>query len=146
MTTADPTPDIGRDLAILAARAADSKQGTDIVVLDVAPVLAICEYFVVCSAGNTRLVAAIAAEIEEQSWLGMDRKVVATEGMTERRWVLLDYGDVVVHIFLDTERDYYRLDRLYGDVPRIDWTESVAPASGSPAVASSVAPAQTALD
>lgn len=133
----DPIDDLetSRELAVLIARAADEKKAEDVVVLDVHAVLAICDYFVLCSAGNPRLVGAIAEEIEEQTWLGTDRKPISVEGLDERRWVLLDYGDVVVHVFLDVERDYYRLDRLYGDVARIGWNPGVSPSPSDDAAA-----------
>jgi ribosome-associated protein len=109
------------DLAIAAATAADDKGASDVVILDVSGILGICDCFVIASARNTRLVAAVAEEIEEQLWLGHDIKPASTEGLDARRWVLMDYGDVIVHVFLDEERAYYRLERLYGDAPRIEW-------------------------
>lgn len=123
-------PDPSRTLATLVARVADEKQGMDIVVLEVGAVLAICDHFVICSAGNTRLVAGIADAIDERVRVELGRKPNAIEGLAERRWVLLDYGDVVVHIFLDTEREYYRLEKLYGDVPRLHWAHTPTPAPG----------------
>ena len=81
-------------------------------------------HFVIASARNTRLVGAVAEEIEERLWLGHDVKPAATEGLDARRWVLIDYGDVIVHVFLDEERAYYRLERLYGDATRVDWGEA----------------------
>lgn len=112
------------DLARAAAAAADDRSGRDIVVLDVSGILTICDAFVIVSAPNTRLVAAIAEEVEEQLGALHGLKPVAVEGLDVRRWVLLDYGDVIVHIFLDEERDYYRLERLYSDAPRVEWAPS----------------------
>jgi ribosome-associated protein len=109
------------DLAIVAATAADDKGATDVVILDVSAILGICDTFVIASARNTRLVAAVSEEIEERLWLGHDVKPAATEGLDARRWVLIDYGDVIVHVFLDEERAYYRLERLYGDATRVEW-------------------------
>jgi len=106
-------------LALVAAGAADDKQADDVVVLDVAEILSICDHFVVCSASNSRLVAAIAEEVEEQVQRELGRKPVSVEGLDDRHWVLLDYGDVVVHVFLEDDRAYYRLERLYGDAPRL---------------------------
>ena len=113
------------ETAIAAARAADEKQADDVVVLDVSEILAICDVFLICSARNQRLVAAVADEIEEQLWLGQDRRPIATEGRDDRHWVLLDYGDIVVHVFHEEDRAYYRLDRLYGDAPRLEWRLAV---------------------
>ena len=109
------------ELGIAAAAAADDLKATDIVVFEVGPILAICEVFVLASASNTRQVAAIAQEVEDQLFVAFGRRPIAVEGLEAKRWVLLDYGDVVVHVFLDEERSYYRLDRLYGDAPRIEW-------------------------
>ena len=109
------------ELGIAAAAAADDLKATDIVVFEVGPILAICEVFVLASASNTRQVAAIAQEVEDQLFVAFGRRPIAVEGLESKRWVLLDYGDVVVHVFLDEERSYYRLDRLYGDAPRIEW-------------------------
>ena len=115
-------PDDGRELAVLAARTADEKKGDDIVVLDVGEVLAIAGWFVIVSAGNPRLVQTIAEEVEAAAKVGLDRAPVRTEGHRERQWVLLDYGDVVVHVFHQEMRDFYEIERLYGDVPRLAWT------------------------
>ena len=99
--------------AIAAARAAEDKSGTDIVVLDVGPVLSICQYFVLVSANNTRLVKTIAEEVEEQVVAAGGPKPIRVEGLGDLGWVLLDYGDMVVHVFLDDQRSYYDLDRLW---------------------------------
>lgn len=115
-------------LALAAARAADSKGATDILVVDVGDILAICDVFLIVSGRNTRQVRAIADEVEEQLWLEHDRKPVASEGRDSQRWVLIDYGDLVVHVFLDTEREFYRLERLYSDAPRIAF-EPAGPAA-----------------
>lgn len=108
-------------LAFLAARAADDKQGLDTTVLSVAHVLAITELFVVTSAANRRLVRTIADEVEEQVRRELGRSPVRVEGVAEQSWVLIDYGDVVVHVFADETRRFYDIERLYSDVPTIDW-------------------------
>jgi len=108
------------EIARATASAAEDRSARDVVVLDVSRILTICDYFVIASASNTRLVAAIAEEVEDQLTSRFDLKPVAVEGLDARRWVLLDYGDVIVHVFLDEERDYYRLERLYSDAPRIE--------------------------
>ena len=107
--------------AIAAARAAEDKSGTDIVVLDVGPVLSICQYFVLVSANNTRLVKTIAEEVEEQVVAAGGPKPIRVEGLGDLGWVLLDYGDMVVHVFLDDQRSSYDLDRLWADVARVPW-------------------------
>ena len=107
--------------AITAALAADAKSGTDVVILDVGPVLSLCQYFVIASAANTRLVRTIAEEVEEQVAKAGGPKPLRVEGLDDLGWVLLDYGDMVVHVFLDEKRGYYDLERLWSDVERVDW-------------------------
>ncbi len=107
--------------AITAALAADAKSGTDIVILDVGPVLSLSQYFVIVSAANTRLVRTIAEEVEEQVSAAGGPKPMRVEGLDDLGWVLLDYGDMVVHVFLDEKRSYYDLERLWSDVERVDW-------------------------
>ena len=105
----------------MAARAADDKQGSDIVALDVGGVLAIVDWFVITSAGNARQVRTIAEEVEEQVKRQSGDGPLRVEGMDDARWVLLDFGDVVVHVFLEEVRAFYELERLWSDVPRLDW-------------------------
>ncbi len=108
-----------REQAAIAARAADEKLGRNIGVIDVSDVLAITDIFVVVSADNERQVAAITEEVEvEMTKAGLEPK--RREGNREMRWVLLDYGSIVVHIQRDAERDFYGLDRLYADCPAIE--------------------------
>ena len=111
---------------VLAARAADAKSGRDIVVLKVGPVLGICEHFVITSAPNTRLVRTIADEVEAQVSAAGGPKPLRVEGLDDLHWVLLDYGDFAVHVFLDETRHYYDLERLWSDVDRIDWSDDSA--------------------
>lgn len=110
-------------VALEAARAADDKQATDTIVLPVGDILGITEYFVVTGASNRRLVRAVAEEIEERVRDVCGRSPGRTEGHREQQWVLLDYGDVVVHVFLDEVRRFYEIERLYKDVPRIEWRD-----------------------
>lgn len=110
-------------MAVEAARAADDKQATDTIVLPVGDILGITEYFVVTGASNRRLVRAVAEEIEERVREVCGRSPGRTEGHREQQWVLLDYGDVVVHVFLDEVRQFYEIERLYKDVPRIEWRD-----------------------
>ena len=109
------------DLAALAAEAASSKQATDIVILSVGEVLSIVESFVIASAPNTRQVATIAEEVEQRIKDAGGGGPFRVEGSDDNRWVLLDYGDVVVHVFLQEVREFYELERLWSDVPRQTW-------------------------
>ena len=106
---------------LLAAQAAAGKTDESTVVLDVGDVLSITGYFVITGGTNSRQVKAIAEEVEEQLALEEDLKPLRTEGLDTLRWVLLDYGDFVVHVFLDEARRYYELERLWADVPRVAW-------------------------
>ena len=108
----------------VVAQAAASKKGEDIVILDVGPVLAITDCFVITSAPNDRLVRAIAEEIERALKEAGGPAPRRTEGLREGEWVLLDYGDFVVHVFLDETRRFYDLERLWRDAPRVPWDES----------------------
>jgi ribosome-associated protein len=110
--------------AVLAAQAASSKKALDPVVLAVGEVLAITDSFVIVSATNTRQVRTIADEVERQVHEAGGPKPLRVEGLDDLHWVLLDYGDFVVHVFLQETRDYYELERLWSDVPRIEWEES----------------------
>lgn len=108
-------------LAVAAAQVADAKKATNVVVLDVGDVVSITGYFVVASASSSRLVRTVAEAIEEALKERFDRSPVRIEGQREQRWILVDYGDVVIHIFHDPQREFYAIERLYGDVPRIRW-------------------------
>lgn len=116
--------DRARECCAVAARAASSKLARDIVVLDVAHVLGLTDAFVIASGTNARQVRTICDEIErqlKQSGAGGPRFI---EGLDDARWALLDYGDFVVHVFLDEARLFYDLDRLWGDAPRWSWDEA----------------------
>jgi ribosome-associated protein len=115
------------DIALAAARSADEKQGRNIVVLEVGPVLAITDYFVVVDAPNRRLVRTLVDEIEQSVRAISGRSPIRTEGLKEHQWVLIDYGDVVVHVFLDEVRRFYEIERLYRDVAQVEWNDGGRP-------------------
>jgi ribosome-associated protein len=119
MTETPREPDEG--WAVVAARAADAKSADDVVILHVGPVLAVCEHFVIASASNTRQVRTIADEVEARIAEAGGPRPLRVEGRDDLRWVLLDYGDLVVHVFLDETRRYYDLERLWADVARVPW-------------------------
>jgi ribosome-associated protein len=113
-----------RERAGIAARAAADKQGSDIVVLDVGEIISITEAFVIVSATNTRQVRTIVDEVELAiKVLGGDEDEGprGVEGLQDASWVLMDYGDIIVHVFLADTRSYYDLERLWADAPRLDW-------------------------
>ncbi|MDP9296245.1 MAG: ribosome silencing factor [Actinomycetota bacterium] len=118
-----------REVAIAAARAAAGKQGEDITVLDVRRVIVITDFFVIVSGGSARQVRTITESIESAlKELGV--KPVRREGETEGHWVLLDYVDVVVHVFGEEERRYYDLERLWRDAGTLTWEDGDEASSG----------------
>jgi ribosome-associated protein len=116
LTETDP---VARSRAQVAADAALAKKGTDVVILEVGEILGIIELFVITSASNVRQVRTIVEEIEKAVAVTDGGKPRSIEGLNDATWVLIDYGDVVVHVFLESTRAYYDLDRLWGDVPRV---------------------------
>lgn len=101
----------------------------DTLVLEVGPIIGITEVFVITSAKNVRQVRTIAEEIEKKLKDEGHSGPVRTEGLRDASWVLLDYGDFVAHVFLEETRDFYNLDRLWADAPRLEWDESAAAVS-----------------
>lgn len=122
----DEVTDPSKALALCAATAASDLKATDVIVLDVGEVLSIAGYFVIASASNPRQVRAIVEDIEAKVKEQLHRSPVRTEGVREQQWTLIDYGDVVVHVFLDSVRDFYEIERLYMDAPRIAWETRAA--------------------
>lgn len=108
--------DQAREMAQIAAVAADAKGGEDFVALDVSGPLPLVDIFLLVTGRNERNVAAIADDIEEKL-LEAGHKRLRREGRAESRWVLLDFGDLVVHVFHEEERIYYGLERLWKDCP-----------------------------
>lgn len=108
------------DLARSAALAADAKKAEDVVVLDLCELSDVCDYFVLASGTNNRQVDAIVDEIEEKVAKDCGEHPFSIEGREEKSWILMDYGSVIVHVFTPEARDYYRLERLWGDAPKLD--------------------------
>jgi ribosome-associated protein len=106
------------EIAKLAVEAASDKKASDVVLLDIRELSIIADYFVICTGSNSRQIQAIASAIEDR----LSEVKVPTrgrEGAAETGWVLLDCGDVIVHIFGPMERDYYRLERLWSSAPTV---------------------------
>jgi ribosome-associated protein len=121
---------ISRAIALAAASAARDKQAADVVVLDVAALLTITDYFVICSVASGPQLKAVTEAVEERIRTGLDRRPVRREGDAEGGWLLLDYIDVVVHVFGEEEREYYDLERLWSDAPRPAWAAAGARSAG----------------
>ena len=122
-------PAVLRRVAVATA-AASAKKGDDIVALDVGDILSITDAFVITSGSNVRQVRTIVDEIEKAMKDQLSAPPTSVEGLDDASWVLLDFGDIVAHVFLDETRAYYELERLWADAPRIDW-EQLVPASQS---------------
>jgi ribosome-associated protein len=119
-----PAQQTAIDLSLAAAQAAANKLATDIVILDVSEQLVITDCFVLCSGANELQVKSIVDSIEE-TLLKLGEKPLRREGQQEKRWVLLDYGDIVVHVQLAEERIHYAIERLWKDCPAVQLPESI---------------------
>jgi ribosome-associated protein len=108
-----------RDWARTAAQAASAKGGEETVIIEVGAVLAITDAFVITSGRNTRQVKTIAEEVEARLKADGGIAPLRVEGVGDSQWVLLDYGDLVVHIFQEEPRRFYSLERLWGDAPDV---------------------------
>ena len=113
-----------RECALIAAKAADDKKATDIMVQEVGAITSMADYFIIVTAANNRQVDAIVDEVEKQLREQGGIKPNNREGLQEGTWALLDYGDIVVHVFQPEARDYYRLEDLWNDCPVIDLREA----------------------
>ena len=110
------------ELAQKIAKLASDKKAEDILLLSMEGISPVTDYFMICSAGNSTLVKAIADNIEEK----MAEEGIfplQKEGYAEGRWILMDYGDCVAHIFLNEERDFYNLEQLWADAPSESFVE-----------------------
>lgn len=110
----------------MAADAIFEKKGTDIVLLDVEKTFFLSDVFVIATGSSRINVQALADNIEERLKETFDIKPLRVEGRTEGEWTLVDYGDIIVHIFQGAAREYYSLERLWGDAARIHWDEPAA--------------------
>lgn len=116
------TPD-AIEAARTAAAAIDDKKGEDIILLDLSGLLVVTDVFVVASGTSKRHVKSLVEDAEE-ALRDLDRKPLRREGVEHGEWVLLDYGDVVIHVFDKPTRAYYELERLWADAPAIDFERS----------------------
>jgi ribosome-associated protein len=107
-----------KEKALTAARASSDKKAKDVVVLDLRNLSSIADYFVICSGESTTQVKTIAEQIEE-TFDEKGIKPAGIEGMSYSHWILMDYGDVIVHIFEESTRAFYELEKLWIDAKRI---------------------------
>ena len=109
-----------RECALCAARAANEKKATDIMVQEVRDLIGVTDYFVIATAANNRQVDAIVDEVEEKLRVDQGVKPLHREVSSDGSWSLLDYGSIVVHVFMPETRDFYRLEQLWNDAPVLD--------------------------
>jgi len=107
--------------ALVAAAAAESKLGTATLALDVGDAITVTEHFIITNGNNSRQVKAIVNEIEHQLKLVDGPSPLRLEGLESLDWVLMDYGEFVVHVFSEEARGYYQLERLWKDCKHVDW-------------------------
>lgn len=105
--------------ALIAAQTADDNRGRDIVILDVREMTTFFDYFVICSGASRRQLHSISEEIDHALETGLGDRRLGIEGYDESRWILLDYGDVVIHMFEPETRKYYDLENLWGKAKRV---------------------------
>ncbi|HAR42586.1 MAG TPA: ribosome silencing factor [Bdellovibrionales bacterium] len=117
-TAQSNSTDPSREKALGCSRAAIEKKAENIKILNLTELSSFTDYFVICSGTSDRQVQAIADSIEyTMSTLGIE--VISAEGYSEGRWILMDFGDVVIHIFQEALREYYDLESLWADAPRV---------------------------
>jgi ribosome-associated protein len=116
--SAEKAGDPSASKALAAARAAIEKKAENVKVLDLSELSGFTDYFVICSGMSDRQVQTI-AETVESTLESSGVELLSSEGLADGRWVLLDFGDIVVHIFLDALREYYDLESLWSDAPRL---------------------------
>jgi ribosome-associated protein len=123
--------DAVRERVRLAVEAALDKKAFELEVLDVTGLTAIADFFILCSASSERQTGAIYDAIEERVREEGRQKPLLVEGVNPGRWILMDYGDFIIHIFTDDTRRFYSLERLWGDAPNV--TSQFAPATAAKA-------------
>ena len=111
-----------RETALLCVRYALDRKAYDLVLMDVSQCTSLADYFLICTGRSDTQVQAIALSVEE-NLRSVGRKPRTVEGVRTGQWALMDYGDVVVHIFLESTRDFYDLERLWARAPRVNLPE-----------------------
>ena len=109
-----------KEIAVECAKIADKKKARNIIILDISKLTPVTEYFVICTGINERQLYTIADEIEKEL-KKLSIKKFGIEGYREAKWILIDYGDVIVHLFNKEMRSYYDLELLWGDAPEVKW-------------------------
>ncbi len=111
-------------MALAAAAAISDKKGFDVVLMDVSDLVVVTDIFLIATGTSSRHVKSLVVEVDRVLKDDMDRRPLRREGVEHGKWVLLDHGDVVVHAFDRETRDYYSLELLWADAPRIEYEEA----------------------
>ena len=114
------TPPTPRQLAVLAAEVCADKKAKDIVVLDVRKITTISDYFIICSTTNERQARAITDDLRVRM-KEIGKREMGVEGVADGRWVLQDFADIVVHVFLESQREFYDIEGLWADAKQVRW-------------------------
>jgi ribosome-associated protein len=112
-----------RQLALIAAEICDEKKAKDITVLDVREVTSISDYFVICSTSNERQARAIAEDLRLKM-REMGKPELGVEGLQDGRWVLQDFADIVLHVFHESQREFYDIEGLWADAKQVRWKKA----------------------
>jgi len=119
-----PEEGVTRSMALLCANAALDKKAKNLVIIAVKEVSSFADYFIICSGTSDRQVQAIAASVQEQ----MKKSgflPIGIEGESNAKWILMDYGDVIVHVFYEPVREFYDIEKLWGDAPRMEVADDI---------------------
>jgi ribosome-associated protein len=123
--------DVALDRARVCARIADDNRGKDILLLDLRKTTPLVDYFLIATAVSRRQAHAIAGEIDK-AMKKVGESKLGIEGSEEGRWILIDYGDFVVHVFSPEGRAYYALEEIWGDAPQLEWQDSLPASAAEP--------------
>ena len=115
-------------MALAAAAAISDKKGFDVVLMDVSDLVVVTDIFLIATGTSSRHVKTLAEEVDRVLKEDLDRRPLRREGVEHGKWVLLDHGDIVVHAFDRETRDYYSLELLWADAPRIEYEPATAEA------------------
>jgi len=121
ISTSEKKAERSLTLALAAARTAEENKGQDILVLDLRELTCIFDFFVIASGTSRRQLHAMSEEIDHKLEDDLDDERMGIEGYQGSTWILLDYGTVVIHLFDAETRDYYSIEKLWGEATRIDW-------------------------
>jgi ribosome-associated protein len=125
------TPMTGEETARLCAKYADDKKAEDIVILDVRGISPITDYFVICTASSSPHLRAVQSEIDDQMIREHDQRPRWRDTNFESEWLVLDYADVMVHIFQKEKREFYALEQLWGDAKKVEFEPEPPPVAAA---------------